>query len=119
VNTGVYEDKDVLIRDARPKRAEITLEKNGFNLIDHKSKVLIRQVRLMQASDLRDMKELNEIYISEIEEFLKRLTSADKVIAFGPTVRQTKPQPSSHIQSQSQMHILTLRRSDLTRSSKI
>jgi len=39
VNTGVYEDKDVLIRDARPLRQEITLEKNGFTLIDYITKV--------------------------------------------------------------------------------
>jgi hypothetical protein len=39
INTGIYEDKKVVIRDARPERERLTLEKNGFKLIDHKSKV--------------------------------------------------------------------------------
>lgn len=39
INTGVYEDKKVVIRDARPVQEELTLEKNGFKLIDHASKV--------------------------------------------------------------------------------
>ena len=44
VNTGVYEDKDVLIRDARAKREKMSLDKNGFTLIDHKSKVIEPQI---------------------------------------------------------------------------
>ena len=38
INTGVYEDKNVTIRDARSKRPEFTLERNGFVLLDHHSK---------------------------------------------------------------------------------
>jgi hypothetical protein len=38
---------------------------------------------------------LNDIYIAEIREFLKDYLGADKVIAFGPTLRQTKPTPGS------------------------
>jgi hypothetical protein len=38
---------------------------------------------------------LNEIYIGEIRDFLKNVLGADKVIAFGPTLRQTKPIPGS------------------------
>ena len=44
------------------------------------------------------MKELEEVYISEIQELVQELTGADKVIAFGPTLRQTKPEPGSHYQ---------------------
>jgi hypothetical protein len=40
VNTGVYEDRDVIVRDARAKTGEMTLDTNGFILIDHKSKVV-------------------------------------------------------------------------------
>jgi hypothetical protein len=39
INTGIYEDKKVVIRDARPEQGRLTLEKNGFKLIDHESKV--------------------------------------------------------------------------------
>jgi len=41
INTGVYEDKNVTIRDARSKRQEFTLDRNGFTLLDHHSKVSI------------------------------------------------------------------------------
>jgi len=41
VNTGVYEEKDILIKDGRPERAKFTLDTSGFALIDHNSKVLI------------------------------------------------------------------------------
>jgi hypothetical protein len=41
---------------------------------------------------------VNENYIPEIEELVQKLTGADKVIAFGPTLRQTKPTPGSEYQ---------------------
>jgi hypothetical protein len=41
---------------------------------------------------------LNAKYIPEIEELVKTVTGADKVIAFGPTLRQTKPTPGSEYQ---------------------
>jgi len=46
INTGVYEDKNVTIRDARPKRQEFTLDKNGFALFEHHSKVSISWISL-------------------------------------------------------------------------
>ena len=39
VNTGVYEDKDILIKDGRPEREKFTLDTSGFTLIDHSSQV--------------------------------------------------------------------------------
>jgi hypothetical protein len=39
VNTGVYEEKKVLIRDARNEREDFTLDNSGFQLVDHKSNV--------------------------------------------------------------------------------
>jgi hypothetical protein len=44
VNTGVYEDREVLIRDARPNRQQFSLERNGFILLDHQSKVFTCKV---------------------------------------------------------------------------
>lgn len=41
---------------------------------------------------------MEAVYVKEIEEWLKELTGADKVIAFGPTLRQTEPQPGTHYQ---------------------
>lgn len=39
LNTGVYEDKTVVIKDARPNRDSFTLDTGGFVLLDHTSKV--------------------------------------------------------------------------------
>ena len=47
---------------------------------------------------MHDQKELNEVYIPEIRDLVQKLTGADKVIAFGPTLRQTKPSPGSEYQ---------------------
>lgn len=42
-------------------------------------------------SDFTGKGNLDDLYTTEIRELLKRLTGADKVIAFGIVVRQTKP----------------------------
>jgi len=42
VNTGKYERQKVHIRDARPRRGECSLDSTGFELIDHKSAVLLQ-----------------------------------------------------------------------------
>jgi len=41
VNTGKYEVKQVHIKDARPKQDEYTLDKNGFQIFNHKTSVRI------------------------------------------------------------------------------
>jgi hypothetical protein len=38
------------------------------------------------------------VYVDEVAELVKRLTGADKVIAFGPTLRNTHPTPNSDYQ---------------------
>lgn len=37
--TGEYEDKKVIIKDARPGRSDFSVETSGFALLDHKSRV--------------------------------------------------------------------------------
>jgi hypothetical protein len=39
INTGVYEDKKVVIKDARPAQKDCTLDTTGFELIHHPSQV--------------------------------------------------------------------------------
>ena len=39
VNTGIYEEHNVVIKDARPNRSSFTLDTGGFVLADHKSNV--------------------------------------------------------------------------------
>jgi hypothetical protein len=45
INTGVYEDKKVVIKDARPTQKECTLDTTGFELIDHPSQAIPSQYR--------------------------------------------------------------------------
>jgi hypothetical protein len=39
VNTGVYQEHTVVVRDARPEASKFTLDTSGFTLAKHKSKV--------------------------------------------------------------------------------
>jgi hypothetical protein len=39
VNTGKYEQQNVYVKDARPKKTEFSLEKQGFVLNEHTSTV--------------------------------------------------------------------------------
>jgi hypothetical protein len=41
LNTGKYETRTIVIRDARPFREDYTLDRNGFQLFNHTTKVFI------------------------------------------------------------------------------
>jgi hypothetical protein len=49
-------------------------------------------------TNFHEKKEVNDVYTSEIENFLKGATGADKVIAFGTVLRQTNPKHGSGYQ---------------------
>jgi len=53
---------DVKVKDMRPVRDEFTLDKVGFELIDHVSK----------EKDFLDEKQITEVYYPEVEEIIKR-----------------------------------------------
>jgi hypothetical protein len=63
-----------------------------------KAKYIFSLIFLTQVTNFHDKQKLDDIYISEIQDFLQQLTSADKVIAFGPTLRQTRPKHGSEYQ---------------------
>jgi hypothetical protein len=46
VNTGEYEVRQVFIRDARPHITDFSLDTTGFELVAHKSEVLLLIVPL-------------------------------------------------------------------------
>jgi hypothetical protein len=52
INTGVYEEHQIMIKDARCNPADFTLEKNGFTLVTHKSKVQAKSVWALQTLTL-------------------------------------------------------------------
>ena len=85
INTGIYEEKLVTVNDAGPERSTFTLDTSGFALLYHESKV----------SDFRDKSQVEQIYVLELQEFVRRTTGAHKVIAFSPIIRQGNPKVDS------------------------
>jgi hypothetical protein len=76
-NTGRYEARDVLVRDARPIARHFTLDTHGFTLMRHSSAV----------RDFFDKDEVDRVYPAEAEAAVKALTGADHVVAGGWMVR--------------------------------
>jgi len=69
---------DVTVKDMRPIRDDITLDKAGFELIDHVSK----------EKDFLDEKRITEVYYPEVEEIIKRKTGATKVVVISHMCRR-------------------------------
>ena len=65
------------IRDARPLRARLGLETNGFVWLAHPTGV----------TDFTDAKQVDEVYLPEVAALVKQLTHADKVVVFGHVQR--------------------------------
>jgi hypothetical protein len=57
------------IRNGRPVRDQFTLDRNGFMIIEHTSAV----------TDFTDRDEVDRVYVSEVAEFVKSYTGADRV----------------------------------------
>jgi hypothetical protein len=62
----------VKIKDARPIRKSLSLDKQGFVLLDHVSSV----------SQLRDKKAMEATYNSELQELIKGIAKADLVLPY-------------------------------------
>jgi hypothetical protein len=77
MNTGLYEERDVTIRNARLLGQRPTLASHGFELVRHHSAV----------QDFRDTAETDRVYRPEMEKVILALTGADKVVSFGVTLR--------------------------------
>jgi hypothetical protein len=71
----------VLIRDARPVAKEITLDRNGFELVAHHSEV----------QNFYDYEELERVYYPETERLLKDVTGASRVVIFDHTTQRRLP----------------------------
>ena len=79
VNTAAYQPYEVQINDARSIRDEFTLERNGFELIDHISAV----------PDFTDRDALATTYTAEVEAFIAERLGATRVVSIGPVLRRT------------------------------
>ncbi len=75
--TGRFEPKSVAIGKARPLLQELSLDKQGFELVRHETSV----------NDFYDREEVQRVYYPEIENLLKRATGASKIVVFDHQVR--------------------------------
>ena len=78
-NTGVYEPYPVKIHNARQAPESFTLDKHGFGLRKHETKV----------TDFLDAEAINTVYAKEVADITSEWTGADLVIPMGGQVRSS------------------------------
>ncbi len=74
---GNYRDFAVRVHDARPHVRDLSLDRQAFILVAHKTAV----------RDFLDEQEVRSAYYAEVEALVKRETGAAKVVVFDHTVR--------------------------------
>ena len=79
--TFVDEAHRVPIHDVRPLAQEVSLDGQGFALLDHRSGV----------RDFSDEDEIKRVFYPESEALVKQATGADRVFIFDHTVRRRVP----------------------------
>ena len=77
INTGTYSDHQIIVRDAMPIRDHFELDVHGFRIA--------RQPTAVQS--FHDKDEVDRVYEREVEEHVRQLTGADKVVARGWMIR--------------------------------
>lgn len=85
-NSGVVDTRRVSIHNLRlAPSGELTLDRCGFQLVKHRSV-------LAQAEDYDDAKRIKALYYPEVEDTLRALTDAQKVLVFDHTLRDGTPE---------------------------
>jgi hypothetical protein len=80
-STAALEPHAMAVSDLRPILAEVSLDREGFDLVRHRSAV----------RDFWDEAEVKRLYYPEVERLLKEVTGADRVFVFDSTVRRRVP----------------------------
>jgi len=75
------EEHPMTLTDMRAVRDEISIERNGFALVDHVSAV----------RDFFDPAEVEKVFFPEVIELAKKLNGAAHAVAFGPVPRSDDP----------------------------
>ncbi len=75
--TGTYEQRTVAIRNGRPLRKRFSLDRQGFVLAGHETAV----------ADFHDEGELRSLLYPEVEQMVKALSGASRVVIFDHTLR--------------------------------
>lgn len=73
-----YDVRECLISDARPKNDAMQLDCDGFLLLNHKT----------SAPRLDDEEDVRTIYYPEVEEIVKRVTGASRVLVYDHAIRK-------------------------------
>ena len=76
-HTGQFAPQSVPIQNGRALLDELSLDKQGFELVNHETSV----------SDFYDREEVQRVYYPEIERLLKDATGASRVVNFDHQVR--------------------------------
>ena len=76
-HTGKYESRSVTINNGRLSRESFSLEREGFVLVNHETKV----------TNFYDEEEVRTVYYPEMERLVKQMTGASKVLIFDHTLR--------------------------------
>jgi hypothetical protein len=77
-NSGSYESRALPIRDGRQIGQELSLDEQGFTLVQHRSAV----------TDFYDQDEVRRVYYPEAQQLLAEITGAFKVVVFDHLVRK-------------------------------
>ena len=76
-HTGRYEERAVTIHNGRLIVDRLSLDREGFIFINHET----------QVSDFYDEEEVRSVYYPEMEQLVKQLTGASRVVMFDHTLR--------------------------------
>jgi hypothetical protein len=85
VNTGIYRSYVMPVHNGRPVSDRFTLDRNGFEIVPHRSAVV----------DFTDRAEVDRVYAGEVADFVKSYTGADRVATLGWVLRRSAA-PGEH-----------------------
>ena len=75
------EDHQMTITDARPLLSQLSVARNGFTVLQHRSAV----------TDFRDTAQIEQVFMPEAVQLARQVNGAVKAFAFGPVVRTDAP----------------------------
>ncbi|MGH2397630.1 MAG: CmcJ/NvfI family oxidoreductase [bacterium] len=75
--TGTEDRRRVSIQNGRPLAGRLSLDENGFILVEHKTAV----------TDFFDTQQLESVYYPEVEQLIKKVSGAARVVVFDHTLR--------------------------------
>jgi len=75
--TGTQDPRQMTILNGRLRARELSLERNGFVLVDHPTAV----------KDFFDKRQLESVYYAEVEALIRKMSGATRVVLFDHTLR--------------------------------